>query len=564
MMSFVFESVDTGWGNMDVDFLRNLRRVTRDYWEENRGSINSLLDCYIARKNRLLGNRSLLEAELEYFHQEGRLKKLQPCRTLILLVGLSPEPLLQSICVFRPQEIALIFNKEYINEQWDEYAGHIYEALEKLKQNGLIDCSTTIVGEKGSKNPGYVTEDKPEVVFQTLRKVVNDLPSENKRRDVVIDITGGKKSMVAGAFLFAAYAGLRISYVDFEEYDPEHRRPYGFSCRVGELNNPYARFALQAWERLRTLYEQYQFREAQALLQEINEAMGKVLSEIQEPIAKLRQYLDYYEKWESGDWRGAKKLAASLQPFKQPTAVDKLGDQWYAISGNSFQPVEKFYDDDQRLKIYAYDELQRIKRLIEKKQDYRAAFLRAGSLSEIINIFRLVRLVKEQWPNPSEVEQFLKELDENTPNASSLYKALLKPPENDVTVDKLRQKRDVAFGKNTPEICITLAKPMNRWWKGNKYFADQVNDQNNVEQEGWDIFLKVRNKLIHAYFSVPEDWAREALAFVEANLADWLGGPVEEKCKHLVTRALPWSELCDLCGVSQYLPPLLDKEGARD
>ncbi|MFZ5591098.1 MAG: CRISPR-associated protein [Bacillota bacterium] len=524
------------------------------------------MDYYIAHKESRLGNRSLLEAELEYFHQEDRLKKLQPCRTLILLVGLSPEPLLQSICVFRPQEIALIFNKEYINEQWNEYAGHIYEALEKLKQNGLIDCSTTIVGEKGSKNPGYVTEDNPAAVFQTLRKVINELPSENKRKDVVIDITGGKKSMVAGAFLFAAYAGLRISYVDFEEYDPDHRRPYGFSCRVGELNNPYARFALQAWERLRTLYEQYQFREAQALLKDINEAMSEVLPEIREPIAKLRQYLDYYEKWESGNWRGAKKLAASLQPFKQPTAVDKLGDQWYAISGNSFQPVEKFYGDDERLKIYAYDELQRIKRLIEKKQDYRAAFLRAGSLSEIINIFRLVRLVKEQCKNKSEVEQFLEALDENTPFASNVFNALLKKAGDYISIGKydIKEKKDLAFGDNTPEIRIKLTKPTNKWWNNSTLFKDKNYAQNKKAQKGWRVFLDVRNKLAHAYFSVPEDWAREALAFVEANLADWLGGPVEEKCRDLYARALPWSKLCQLCGVSQFLPPLLDEEDARD
>ena len=60
--------------------------------------------------------------------------------------------------------------------------------------------------------------------------------------------------------------GSRISYVDFEEYDENERRPYGFGCKIGELTNPYKEFALHEWERVRVLYERYQFRDAQMLL----------------------------------------------------------------------------------------------------------------------------------------------------------------------------------------------------------------------------------------------------------------------------------------------------------
>jgi hypothetical protein len=122
----------------------------------------------------------------------------------------------------------------------------------------LLDQPPEFPGKGGKQ--GYPVADSPEAVFQTLVDVLHD------ETDVVIDVTGGKKSMVSGAYLYAAYAGARISYVDFEEYDPKYRRPYGYSCKIGELANPYQEFALREWERVRNLYERYQFREAREIV----------------------------------------------------------------------------------------------------------------------------------------------------------------------------------------------------------------------------------------------------------------------------------------------------------
>ena len=70
--------------------------------------------------------------------------------------------------------------------------------------------------------------------------------------------------------------------------------------------------------------------------------------------------------------------------------------------------------------------------------------------------------------------------------------------------------------------------------------------------------MEHRNQLAHMYFSVPREWADDALKFVQANVEDSWGQPVEEMGIH--TQALPWSELCDLTGVSKFLPPNLRKE----
>jgi hypothetical protein len=90
---------------------------------------------------------------------------------------------------------------------------------------------------------------------------------------------------------------------------------------------------------------------------------------------------------------------------------------------------------------------------------------------------------------------------------------------------------------------------MNPWWKTTRLF--------NADN-GWDTFLTRRNELAHKYFSVPKEWAEDALAFVRANFEDFLKSiPASEVQTGVRTEALPWSELCDLCGLSRFLPPTL-------
>lgn len=47
----------------------------------------------------------------------------------------------------------------------------------------------------------------------------------NPNSQITVDITGGKKSMVASASIFGKDYGCRIVYVDFAEYIKELRKP---------------------------------------------------------------------------------------------------------------------------------------------------------------------------------------------------------------------------------------------------------------------------------------------------------------------------------------------------
>ena len=514
-----------------------LKRETEKYWKFKEGIV-AKLEKYIKEKKTTLENKSLLEAELEYVRSQGRIK-VQPCNTLVLLVGHSLEPLLQTICVYHPKRIILLLNEAgYGEEEWHVFAEHLVEAI-RLLSPGLLTRQPKISGEEGKQ--GFPVKDSPESVFQKLVEVLHD------EHDVVIDITGGKKSMVSGAYLYAAYAGTRISYVDFDEYDPEYRRPYGYTCKIGEISNPYKAFALREWERVRELYRRYQFRAARRVLEnQVLPAVKKWQPDAESSAMNIMEILQFYELWDSGDYKGAKSLAdKNVWPNKlKPDVVTKLGEYWFEIRGTQLTSFPKdFYGNQDWIKVYACDELARIERLIHYHEDYRSAFLRAGGLNEVIMVARVVALI----PPGEDKKRFTTALEQETPRVKRVFHALTDPNKTIIGVGK---GKDISF-RNAPNLQINRPSPMQAWWNATQIFRD------TSSEKGWKKFLHFRNKLAHTYFSVSRQWAEEALKFVRLNIENFWGASV---CENIRNQALPWTSLCELTGVDRFLPPNLREE----
>ena len=61
--------------------------------------------------------------------------------------------------------------------------------------------------------------------FQTVYKTIKESLCDYPTRNITIDITGGKKSMVASAAIFGKDYGSNIVYVDFAEYLKDLRKP---------------------------------------------------------------------------------------------------------------------------------------------------------------------------------------------------------------------------------------------------------------------------------------------------------------------------------------------------
>lgn len=80
-----------------------LAEVTRDYWDKRKpdseATVAQRMEWYI---------KHLLPEELCYADEKRGALHDHPCHTLALLVGHSPEPLLQAIGVFRPQRVVSV------------------------------------------------------------------------------------------------------------------------------------------------------------------------------------------------------------------------------------------------------------------------------------------------------------------------------------------------------------------------------------------------------------------------------------------------------------------------
>ena len=512
-----------------------LRDLTKEkYWNimQDISDLEPLLEIYID---------DLLPQEMKWLQDhpsEGRLSD-QTCETLIMLVGYSIEPLLQSIWAYQPSQIVLLLNEKYGDECGYDFGGKIERLIQKLYQ---IHFPEKIVPTVDARELTAV----PLTVFEKLHNIVENPDG------VVVDITGGKKKMVAEAFLYAAYAKIDISYVDFDDdaYDPIYRRPYGYLCRIGRLHNPYQAFALRDWEHVRELYHNYNFRAAKQALKKLTKNLRKAGFEtyqqkMQDAVEKLTALLDCYAEWDSGHFNEAKVLAEKMRSWNTnfPDSITVLGGKWIEIITGTveFKNLATYiYDDSEELKAYLYDEFSRIERLFRINEDYRSVVLRTGGLNEIIMIARLVRLVN----NSGDKQALLQALVHKNPDASRVYKALLQSDGSIITIGNTRQY-DISF-KNAPVLSVPLTKTMQRWWQTTHYFTDDVNRQ------GWNKFLKLRNKMTHAYFTVPREVAGDALRFVRANFEDFLGIPISSLS--LCAETLSWAELCQKCGLDQFLP----------
>lgn len=117
---------------------------------------------------------------------------------LVSLLGYSPEPIILTAKALNPETHLIISNpvKQEIIQILDEYLETEYKLV-------------------------ILEKDDFQTIYKTIKESLSDYPTRN----ITIDITGGKKSMVASAAIFGKDYGSRIVYVDFEEYLKDLRKP---------------------------------------------------------------------------------------------------------------------------------------------------------------------------------------------------------------------------------------------------------------------------------------------------------------------------------------------------
>ena len=135
-----------------------------------------ILDTFHSKYNHLFGNDEVL----------------------ISILGFSPEPIILTAKAVNPKTHYILTT---------ESKGEVVKIIE----NFLDDEFNLVI----LKDISFLT------IYKSLKEILFDVNDSN----IVLDITGGKKSMVSAASIFGKDYGCKITYVDFEEYIKELRKP---------------------------------------------------------------------------------------------------------------------------------------------------------------------------------------------------------------------------------------------------------------------------------------------------------------------------------------------------
>lgn len=130
---------------------------------------------------------------------------------LVSLLGFSPEPIILTAKAINPETHLVISTpvREEIIQILDKYLGNNYKMV-------------------------ILRNDDFKTIYKTIKESLSDYPTRN----ITIDITGGKKSMVASTAIFGKDYGSRIVYVDFGEYLKDLRKPIPGTEQLNEVYNP--------------------------------------------------------------------------------------------------------------------------------------------------------------------------------------------------------------------------------------------------------------------------------------------------------------------------------------
>lgn len=593
--------------NIDERTRMRLQIATHKYWDIYKDNwSNAIKNIYITQSGKIEGG--LLWQELEIARAQGRLNISAAGGVLALLVGHSLEPLIQMIVCAKPRAILLVLNEEYN----DGVTGHQFgrkleELIDYLHQYKHIDVRPPILNKMDDRS--YIlTKDNPVAIFSFLREHLT--AQLQKGNQVLVDITGGKKSMVAGAFLFAAYARINVTYVDFERYNPEYGRPYGYSCMIGCISNPYLKFALREWEEVRRLYKVCGFNQAAMVLDSVIKAMQADSDREQamfdqsqiNAVIKMQKMLNLYHLWDNSDFhkalsiwneigiRGANdKVPGSVLRFgrlRWPTLQRENGEE--LSCENLLQQLGafngEFYSNSELVMAYTRDELARIKRLLYKKGEYRAAFQRAASLYELLMRVRAVELWNKGWIKVDcrikDSEKFM--FISNDKHIEGIPNFLWKRE-----VEIIKEAKKKVFNLSTWEWLRSLLANKGKWERelfpynqhpqikvifAIKNDSPVVYNEDKICSKGLNgtNFRDLRNKSFHTYPPVPGGIALEAYNNAQLSFNDlvdnfWpkIGVSVPGLSEAYMVEQLPWKELCELCGVD-FLPPGTEGRGLNE
>jgi len=204
-------------------------------------------------------------------------------RHLISLVGFSPEPIILTIRALKPEKVYFIATDDTENQ---------------------LD----LIVEKCNLKPSQyykeiVDSSRTAEVYAAIKKFSAGISP----RELAIDITGGKKSMVGGGAEAGGLLGCAVFYVDYAEYDKDLRKPKPGTEFLNFLENPYEVFGDIEIGRALSLYEKGEYSAAMEIL-------GQLIKRVPDPseLEIKLQIICLTQNWEDYQFEKALRNAENV------------------------------------------------------------------------------------------------------------------------------------------------------------------------------------------------------------------------------------------------------------
>lgn len=326
---------------------------------------------------------------------------IKEVRGLIQVVGLSKEPLLLIQKVFQPEKTYFICTESSKNIM-DKIVSY-FNLLPSQVQHYTVSRSTT-----------------PEDTYRIVRRAL--LEFFKNSHEVLIDISGGKKSIMSGALLAGYYFNLPVVYVDYREYLPKIGKPVPFSEYIHIFEKPQLVLTDIEERKLLATLKNYDFS-----------GMINISEELMKRSADPRRFEIYnllakgFSEWDNFDHRSALEFFDSAKnkarQYKFRITNERRIDDYIDVLTLMTKDVPKENKEEYILKkdklsaLYAIDLIQNAERR-KNNQKYDFSVLLMYRALELI----IQRLLMKFGLNPKEpdFEKFcginninLQELKEN-------------------------------------------------------------------------------------------------------------------------------------------------------
>lgn len=278
------------------------------------------------------------------------LEQLPQYDALITILGFSPEPLMHTALALAPKKLYPVATEESAKDFYKvplnptsrkpdgnlQYFETIIKHYKESSQDIMVQSIARNVASIGSLD-----------TFKRVREIIQEVRKDKPNAKIALDITGGKKSADASAFLTAAIEeNIDIYYVDFEDYK-DNQACCGTEF-LNKLDNPYHIYNIQLLNQAKELFRNHDYAGANTLfnsaLKKLDENIVKKYSLKQErrKIENMQKATECYMYWDRFEYTNANNIeyVEILKDLMLPNSVNKI----YEVS-NQFEYVKKLCFD---------------------------------------------------------------------------------------------------------------------------------------------------------------------------------------------------------------------------